>query len=147
MRARWAAVPQAWRSRILLGTLAAVVGYGAAVLLRFDPQPGPYAVMAAVVLALGWLVLDTVDAPAAEWVPRIQPAGDRVDEVTSDLRVLSSHQQAKEPSEALRERLVALARARDPVLADELRHELDPLRRLSPGEIDRILTRIEEVRD
>ena len=147
MRARWKAVPQAWRSRILLGTLAAVVGYGAAVLLRFDPQPVPYAVMAAVVLALGWLVLDTVDAPAAEWVPRIQPTGDRVDEVTSDLRVLSSHQQAREPSEALRDRLLALARARDPALADDLYGELDPLRRLSPSEIDRILTRIEEVRD
>ncbi|GAA1435227.1 hypothetical protein GCM10009641_30830 [Mycobacterium cookii] len=147
MRARWDAVPRAWRSRILLGTLAAVVGYAAAVLLRFDPRPGPYVVMAAVVLALGWLVLDTVDAPAAEWVPRVQPAGDRVDEATSDLRVLSSHQQAREPSETLRERLVALARARDPVLAEDLRRELDPLRRLSPGEIDRILTRIEEVRD
>lgn len=103
--------------------------------------------MAAVVLALGWLVLDTVDAPAAEWVPRIQPAGDRVDEVSSDLRVLSSHQQAREPSEALCDRLVALARARDPALADDLHRELEPLRRLSPGEIDRILTRIEEVRD
>ena len=34
-----------------------------------------------------------------------------------------------------------------PVLADDLHRELDPLRRLSPGEIDRILTRIEEVRD
>ena len=32
-------------------------------------------------------------------------------------------------------------------LVAALHRELDPLRRLSPGEIDRILTRIEEVRD
>lgn len=147
MRTRWKAVPPAWRSRILLGTLAALVGYGAAVLLRFDPQPGPYAVMAAVVLALGWLVLDTVDAPAAEWVPRIQPAGDRVDEVTSDLRVLSSHQHADHPSTALAERLVALARGRDPDLAAEIQRDLAGRDRIRPADIDTILTRIEESRD
>jgi hypothetical protein len=103
--------------------------------------------MVVIVCTLAWLVLDTVDAPAAQWVPSLRPPGDRVDEATSDLRILSSHQQASVPSEAVRDRLVALARARDPALADALHDEIEPHHRLSPAEIDRILTRIEEARD
>ena len=70
-----------------------------------------------------------------------------MDEVTSDLRILSSHQQADHPSEALAQRLVALARDRDPDLASEVRDELAGLGRIPPAVIDRILTRIEESRD
>ena len=141
------ALSRVWRGRLLAGAVLGAAGYAAAVLLEFGPQPVPYAVMVAIVLTLVWLVLDTVDAPAAQWRPRLSPSGDRVGEATSDLRILSGHVQASVPSEALRERLVALARARDPDLAVALRHELDPVRRLSPAEIDRLLTRIEEVRD
>ena len=43
--------------------------------------------------------------------------------------------------------LVALARARDPDLGDALWLELAGTRRLAPADIDRILTRIEDVRD
>ncbi len=136
-----------WRGRLLVGAVLGAIGYVSAVLLEFGPRPVPYAVMVAILLTLVWLVLDTVDAPAARWHPVLPHARDRVDEATSDLRILSSHVQASVPSEAVRERLVALARARDPDLAAALRHELDPVRRLSPAEIDRILTRIEEVRD
>jgi hypothetical protein len=140
-------VSRAWRGRLLAGVVLGAAGYAAAVLLEFGPRPVPYVVMVAIVLTLVWLVLDTVDAPAAHWRPALPTAGDRADEATSDLRILTGHVQASVPSGALRERLVALARARDPDLAEALRDELDPVRRLSPAEIDRILTRIEEARD
>lgn len=142
---RWVVGP--WRNRLFLAVLVAGAGYLYALLLDFGPRPVPYVVMASIVLTLVWLVFDTAESDPARWVPTLPTSGDRVDEATPDLRILTSHQQASEPSEALRDRLVALARARDPGLADALRQELDPVRRLSPADIDRILTRIEDVRD
>ena len=140
-------ISRLWRSRLVVGTALGAAGYPVAVLLRFGPQPVPYAVMVSIVLTLAWLVLDTIDAPPARWLPAPTSADDRVGEATADLRILSSHAQASSPSSAVRDRLVFLARARDPALADDLLHELAPEGRLSPAEIDRILTRIEEVRD
>lgn len=144
---RWVGISRPWRNRLLTAAFVAGAGYVYALLLDFGPQPVPYVVMVSVVLTLVWLVFDTVEAETAQWVPTLPSTSDRVDEATSDLRILTSHQQASTPSEAVRDRLVALARARDPELAEALRRELDPVRRLSPAEIDRILTRIEEVRD
>ena len=143
----WATISRPWRNRLFLAALIAGLGYVYALVLDFGPQPVPYVVMASVVLTLIWLVFDTVEADPAQWVPTLPSTSDRVDEATADLRILTSHQQASVPSEAVRDRLVALARARDPGLAHALREELDRVRRLSPAEIDRILTRIEEVRD
>jgi hypothetical protein len=136
-----------WRRRLLTGAALGAGGFAAGTWLDFEPQPLAYALMVVIVLSGVWLVLDTVDAPAAQW--RSGPPGreDRVDEATSDLRILSSHQQATTPSPAVRDRLVGLARARDPDLAATLQDELDPERRLTPAQIDRILTRIEEARD
>lgn len=136
-----------WRTRLVGGALVGAFGWVAAVLLDFEPQPVAYVVMVVIVLSLAWLVLDTVDVPAARWHSGLMPAGDRVDEATSDLRILSSHEQADVPSEALRDRLVALARGRDPDLAATLEAELAGNRRLSPTDIDHILMRIEETRD
>ncbi len=136
-----------WRRRLLSGAAIGGGGFVVATWLAFEPQPVAYVLMVVIVLTGVWLVLDTVNAPAAQW--RSGPAGrvDRVDEATSDLRILSSHQQATTPSPAVRDRLVGLARARDPDLAASLLDELDPERRLTPAQIDRILTRIEEARD
>ena len=136
-----------WRSRLIGAVVLGVVAYVVAGWLDFAPRALPLAVMTAVVCTLAWLLLDTVDLAPARWRSAMPPAGDRVDEATSDLRILSSHQQASVPSEAVRDRLVALARARDPALADALHDEIEPHHRLSPAEIDRILTRIEEARD
>lgn len=136
-----------WRTRVVLGAVLGVVGYGLAELGRMGPEPLPYVVMVLVVLSLAWLVSDVVDVSPAEWTPALRAPGDRVHEASPDLRILAGHLQAGEPSEALRDRLVALARTRDPVLAEALRDELTPVRRLAPAEIDRILTRIEEARD
>ncbi|MBC2933910.1 hypothetical protein [Nocardioides sp. zg-1228] len=135
-----------WRGRVAGGVVLAAIGYGLAVALDFDPRPLPYVVWAVVVLAMTYLVVDTVDVPAAQWRTGPPPA-DRVDEVTSDLRILTSHRSADHPSDALARRLVELARARDPGLAEEIQHETTDGGRLSPGDIDRILTRIEDLRD
>ena len=136
-----------WRGRVGGGIVLAAIGYALALWLDFDPQPMPYAVWAVVVLAMTYLVIDTVDAPVAHWQHPVAPRSDRVDEVTSDLRILSGHQQADHPSDALAQRLVALARTRDPDLASEVQDELAGVRRIPPAAIDRILTRIEESRD
>ena len=135
------------KQRIGGGVVLAAIGYGIAVLLDFEPQPLPYVVWAVVVLALTWLVLDIVDTPVAHWRFHLPTASDRTDEATSDLRVLSSHTQADRPSDALAHRLVELARGRDPALATEIQHELADRQRLTPADVDRILTRIEDTRD
>ena len=143
----WPAISRPWRNRLFIAAFISTVCYLGAVLLRFGPQPVPFAVAMAVVLSLMWLVFDLLDEDPTEWSPALPAFGDRVDEATPDLRLLTSHQQASVPSEAVRDRLVTLARARDPDLATTLHHELATVRRLSPAEIDRILTRIEEARD
>jgi hypothetical protein len=140
-------IRERWRGRLAGGVALAGAGYVVTLLLDMDPRPLPYVVWSVVVLALAFLVLDIVDVPAAEWQQGTPSSPDRVDEATSDLRVLSSHHQADQPSDALARRLVALARGRDPDLGDAVERELADTRRLSPADIDRILTRIEDVRD
>jgi hypothetical protein len=135
-----------WQGRVAGGVALAGAGYVITILLDMEPQPLPYVVWSVVVLATAYLVIDTVDVPSADW-QQGPPPTDRVDEVSSDLRVLSSHVQSDQPSDALAHRLVALARARDPDLADTVRRELAGTGRLSPADIDRILTRIEDVRE
>ena len=135
-----------WRGRAASGFVLAAVGYVLAIWLDMEPQPLPYVVWSVVVLTTAYLVLDTADAPVAEWMQG-PPSADRVDEASSDFRILSSHVQADQPSDALARRIVALARARDPDLADTLWLELAGTSRLSPADIDRILTRIEDVRE
>ena len=130
--------------RAARGVILAGTGFAVAAWLGMGPQPLPYVVWSAVVLTTAYLVIDTLDVPAVEWQQGPQPT-DRVDEASSDLRVLSSHVQSDQPSDALARRLVALARARDPALGDTVRRELADTRRLSPADIDRILTRIEDV--
>ena len=136
--------PARWRGRAAGGVVLAGAGFAAAVWLDMEPQPLPYVVWSVVVLTTAYLVIDTADAPAADW-QQGPPPTDRVDEASSDLRVLSSHAQSDQPSEAVAHRLVALARARDPDLGETVRRELADTRRLSPADIDRILTRIEDV--
>ena len=130
--------------RAAKGVGLAGAGFAAATWLDMGPRPLPYVVWSVVVLTTAYLVIDTIDAPSPEW-QQGPPSADRVDEASSDLRVLSSHVQSDQPSDAVAHRLVALARARDPDLGETVRRELADTRRLSPADIDRILTRIEDV--
>ena len=136
-----------WSGRVGGGLVLAAIGYLVALWLDFEPRPVPYAVWAVVVIAMTYLVIDTAEAPVSHWQHPIPRRSDRVDQVTSDLRVLSSHQHADHPSAALAERLVALARGRDPDLAAEIQRDLAGRDRIRPADIDTILTRIEESRD
>lgn len=135
------------RGRLVAGVFLAGVGYLVAIWLDFEPRPLPYAVWAVVVLTMTYLVIDTAEAHAAQWHHGLRAPSDRVDEATADLRVLTDHQNANEPSDALVHRLVELARGRDPALAADIQQELAGARRVPPADIDRILTRIEDVRE
>ena len=137
-----------WGGRVGGGVALAGIGYAIAVWLDFEPQPLPYVLWAVVAITTTYLVIDTADAPTSHWQHAVSTRSDRVDEVTSDLRVLSSHQQADHPSDALAQRLVGLARGRGgPGLAAEIEHELTDRGQITPADVDRILTRIEESRD
>ena len=139
----------AWRGRLVGAVLGTGVGYGITVLLDFGPRPLGWTLLSLLAFALAWLVLDTTDADRAQWYPTLPRRGDRVEESTPDQRLLESHAAADRPSGGLRDRLVSLARTRDPSLSDPVLAELaasEP-RRLAPTEIDHYLTRIEALRD
>ena len=140
---------RAWLNRLATAAALAAAGYGLLVLMDFGPRPLGWVLLSTLGCALAWLVIDTVDAERAHWYPSLPPAGDRVEETTVDQRLLEKHATAAHPSPLLRDRLVALARARDPALSDPELAALaaSPPRRLSPSEIDRYLTRIEALRD
>ncbi|PUA82010.1 hypothetical protein [Nocardioides currus] len=139
-----------WLVRV--GALALLVVGGQVVLslLDFDPRLRDWALMATAIVAILWLAYDTTGVGVADWDDPIAPYArpDAADESVHH-RVLSSHLSARDPGPALRHLLLDLARGRDPNLRDpELRTLADqPLRRLSPTDIDRYLTRIETPRD
>ncbi|UUZ58174.1 hypothetical protein [Nocardioides sp. B-3] len=115
-----------------------------------EPQLPAWALTATVVVALIWLASDAFGVADARWDQPLAPYArpDAADDSVHH-RVLTSHPAAGEPSPALRNLLVQLARARDPDLTDpELRVLADgSTRKLSPTDIDRYLTRIEQPRD
>ena len=137
---------RAWGRRALLLGGIVVVGQVALTALDFGPRLGWWALLMTCVAAMVWLLLDANDARAADWgdgrPPQVRPdAG----EDSAYTRLVHGHLDAGEPGPALRDRLVALARTRDPELRDPDLRELAqlPVRLLSPAEIDRYLTRIE----
>ncbi len=102
------------------------------------------------VAALLWLLLDAAGTHAAGWDSGLPPfVRPDAGEATTTSRVLDSHLDSRDPGPALRDRLVALARSRDPDLTDPVLRDLaqQPARRLTPDDIDRYLTRIEALRD
>lgn len=138
-----------WLARLGGAVLIAVIGWVATTWLDFDPRPGGWFLLVLLACAIAWLLIDTTDTGRAEWAPGLPPAEDRFEETTADHRVLDNHLAADHPGPALRDRLVALARSRDPALEDPLLRELatSPPRKLRPAEIDQVLTRIEELRE
>ena len=138
-----------WRGRLVAAALLLPAGWLVAWALDFDPRPVPFVLLAVLACALAWLVVDATDTGAAEWQPPALGDEDRVEPSTPEHRAVDSHLASADPSPVLQERLLALARARDPGLADpELREALlAPYRRMTPDEISRILTRIEALRD
>lgn len=128
-----------WGPRI--GALVVIIVAGQVIftLVDSEPQLRDWALTATVVVALIWLASDAFGAADARWDQPLAPytRPDAADDSVHH-RVLTSHLAAGEPSPALRNLLLQLARGRDIDL---------PPGRLSPTDIDRCLTRIEQPRD
>lgn len=137
-----------WTPR-LLGLAALLAGAWVVLSLQgAEPQPVPLVLVTVLVGVLLWLVLDHLNAPATDWhVPVEALAGESALEENRHSRILTSHLDADHPGPALHDQLRRLAQLSDPELADPgLRLLHEPVRLLSTTEIDRLLTRIEELR-
>ena len=86
-------INRGWAVRLGGAVLIGVFGFVASVLLDLEPQPWAYAVMVLLACSAVWLLIDTVDTPPARWLPALPSHGDRNDEVSNDLRILSSTRQ------------------------------------------------------
>ncbi len=139
-----------WGPRLAALAVIIVAGQVIFTLVDSEPQLRDWALTATVVVALVWLASDAFGVADARWEQPLAPYArpDAADDSVHH-RVLTSHLAAGEPSPALRDLLVRLARTRDPDLTDpELRALADgSTRRLSATDIDRYLTRIEQPRD
>jgi hypothetical protein len=156
MTARW------WRR--VVAALVVYVGLEVVLtVLDLDPDPLRLALLVGTYTALLGLVVDALAGEEPVWtveseVPAVRAAGDP--RLGRYVALLESHLSAKEDDRALRDRIGVLAdqvlRQRhgvgrtDPAAADLLGPDLTavltgPPRRLAPAQLDRCLTRIEEL--
>jgi hypothetical protein len=152
-----------WWHRLAGGVVAFVVLYVALVLAETDPDPLRLALLVAIAAGVLGLVLDALEDGSPSWdVPVERPSGRDTGDPRLGLYVnlLEAHLSARSRDATLRHRLGVLAdqvlRQRygvprdDPRAAELLGPDLvavltGPDRRLEPAEIDRCLTRIEEL--
>jgi len=148
----------------LLGAVVAFVGlYVPLALLGSDPDPIRLALLIGTCVALLGLMFDALGGGEPSWTvevdrPSARETGDP--RLVRNVALLESHRSARLPDHALRDRLLVLTdevlrqryglRRDDPAAAAMLGPELaavltGPARRLEPAEIDRCLTRIEEL--
>ncbi len=154
--------PRRWAVRLL--AWAAVVT-GAVLLgrwLGYDIDTPRLAILMGLPLAAAWLVVDVEVPRVATW--RVEPLSVAVvpgadARLTTDIRVIEDHLAARTPSPALRDRLAAVAevrlarrgvRLRDPAAGELLGSVAvgaltGPVRLIRPAELDRIISRIEEL--
>jgi hypothetical protein len=152
-----------WRRRLLGGVVAYAALEAGLELAKADPDPVRLALLVASGVALLGLLHDALDGGAASWdvevdVPSLRERGDP--RLRQYLGLIDAHLAARSPDPALRDRLRRLAtqvlaqryavgrdhpRATE-LVGPELAVLIDgPPRRLSPAEIDRCLTQIEEL--
>lgn len=139
-----------WRFRVVSLVLVVAVLLTVLWATGFEPRPVRVALLVGVVFAVGWLVVDTLDAGRADWggPAEAAPAAEVQDRTLATYtRVVADQLVAASPDPALRDRLVALARDRDPGLADPVLRDLasGPPRRMALTEIDDVLRRIEQL--
>jgi hypothetical protein len=152
-----------WWRRLVGGVLA----FGALEVVLVLADTRPDAVRLALLVATGaavlGLVIDALSDGGVSWYVEVDrpSARERGDpRLAAHLRLLEAHEAARAPDPALRDRLGVLAarvlaqrhgldrddpRAAELLGPDVLRVLDGPPRRLPPGEIDRCLTRIEEL--
>jgi hypothetical protein len=152
-----------WLRRLVGSVVAFVVLEVVLVLADADPDAVRLAVLVAVCAAVLGLVLDALSEPGPAWDieidrPSIRDSGDP--RLSRYVSLLSAHQAARTPDAAVRDRFRLLAdrvlaqrhgttRA-DPRAAELLGPDVSalldgPPRRLGPLDIDRCLSRIEEL--
>lgn len=156
MRRRW------WRraGAGLVVFVALAVGLGIA---EVGPDPVRLALLVATTVAILGLALDALSDPPASWDTEVErtslrDGGDP--RLSLYVNLIEAHLAARSDDPALRDRLRSLAdqvltqrhgvRREDPRAAELLGPELTavltgPVRRLSPADVDRCLTRIEEL--
>ena len=152
-----------WWGRAVVAIFGYVATYSLAEQWHWDPEPVRLALVVGLGLALLELGVSAIDAPRSSWkvdsvVPSAQPGRDA--QLASYLRILEGQLTAKTPGPVLQNRLAALADRRlmlhhgvrrdDPravaMLGPELMRDLDGApRRLSLDEVERHLTRIEDL--
>lgn len=152
-----------WMLRALVAALLTVLSYVIALLMDFDPDPARLALVVATATALFSVAHQSMTDMPASWLPQprlpTRPLGQDTGTNTT-MRMLESHLTAADPSPLLRDRLARLAEARmrqrhgiglaDPEASELLdEHTLGvlrgPVRRLSKKDIDRTVSRIEEL--
>lgn len=152
-----------WLRRLAGGAAAYVVLGVALELAETDPDPVRLALLVATCVGVLGLIFDALGDGSASWEvvleqPSVRTSGDP--RLARYVSLLEAHRAARSQDTALRDRLAALAdqvlRQRhgvardDPQAAELLGPELTAVldgepRRLQPAEIDRYLTRIEEL--
>jgi hypothetical protein len=152
-----------WWRRLAAGLATFAVLEVVLVLVDMQPDAVRVGLLVAICVAVLGLVLDALSDGAVSWDieverPSVREAGDA--RLTRYVQLLEAHEAARAPDPALRDRLGGLVdrvlaqrhglRREDPraaeLLGPELTAVLDgPPRRLPPAEIDRCLTRIEEL--
>ncbi|GAA4371484.1 hypothetical protein [Nocardioides caricicola] len=152
-----------WLRRLAGGTAVFVVLELALVLAKTDPDPLRLALLVATCVGVLGLILDALADGGAAWEVTVEQPSARAGgdpRLARYVGLLEAHRTARSQDTALRDRLAALAdqvlrqrhgvRRDDPRAAELLGPELVAVldgapRRLAPAEIDRYLTRIEEL--
>lgn len=150
-----------WRAGLTLVVFAGLQIGGAR--FDFDPDPVRLLLVVALVAGLSGLLIDVIPDQTPPWeVDVIHMTVTRgADQRTGFyVRLLESHLKARTPDESVRDRLAGLAdqtlrlrhgerlataRGRELLGPDVVRVVDGPLRRLSAVEIERVITRIEEL--
>lgn len=152
-----------WVFRALTAVLITALSYVVALLMDFDPDPARLALVVATATALFSVAHQSMTEVPSSWLaqPRLatRPLGQDTG-TNSAMRILESHLTASDPSPLVRDRLARLADARmrqrhgvglaDPEGVDLLGEQTlavlrGPVRRLSQKDIDRTVSRIEEL--
>ena len=152
-----------WTRRLAGGVVTFAVLEVSLVLAQTDPDPVRLALLIATLVGVLGLILDALPEGGVSWEvtveqPSVRTTGDP--RLARYVNLLEAHEAARSRDTALRDRIGTLAdqvlRQRygvprdDPRAAELLGPELAalleaPARRLDPAEIDRYLTRIEEL--